>query len=97
MALQKDITLENGAKATYHRISKLELSKSHRNEEEKDMYMLTISVSSYVNSSYRQNDREIKREFFSYEIPENQAFGNLLELAYELLKKEELYVDSIDV
>ena len=53
MALEKEIILENGIKANYHRIKEIQIDFVKEN--------ITVLVDSYVNSNIRENQKNIKK------------------------------------
>lgn len=71
MALEKEIILENGIKANYHRIKEVQIDFIKEN--------ITVLVDSYVNSNIRENQKNIKKleeSVVSYAEKYEKAYQN---------------------
>ena len=71
MALEKEIILENGIKANYHRIKEVQIDFIKEN--------ITVLVDSYVNSNIRENQKNIKKleeSIVSYAEKYEKAYQN---------------------
>ena len=71
MALEKEIILENGIKANYHRIKEVQIDFIKEN--------ITVLVDSYVNSNIRENQKNIKKleeSVISYAEKYEKAYQN---------------------
>lgn len=95
MALQKDLTAENGIVTNYHRIESI-YSRTN--------YGTTIGVNHYISEEWRERERQRKNDtvggqiYVSAEylsIPYNPTISVVA--AYEYLKTLDEYSDAIDV
>ena len=71
MALEKEIILENGIKANYHRIKEVQIDFIKEN--------IIVLVDSYVNSNIRENQKNIKKleeSVVSYAEKYEKAYQN---------------------
>lgn len=71
MALEKEIILENGIKANYHRIKEIQIDFVKEN--------ITVLVDSYINSNIRENQKNIKKleeSVVSYAEKYEKAYQN---------------------
>ena len=71
MALEKEIILENGIKANYHRIKEVQIDFIKEN--------IIVLVDSYVNSNIRENQKNIKKleeSIVSYTEKYEKAYQN---------------------
>ena len=92
MALKKTIIGKNGTTTDYHRISNISCSK-----KEDGKFVITASVLSYVNESYRNQSIENCVAKKAYYFTLDTAPLNIYSTGYAELKKLDLYQDAIDV
>ena len=91
MALKKNITLENGCTAGYHKIAHVSLMLD-RGET-----VANVSVSSYLDEHYRELEKPIKNSHFTipFTTEEEEATG-IRALMYGKLKALPVWEGSED-
>ena len=92
MALKKTIVEKNGAITDYHRINDISCNKSSN-----ENFYISVTVLGYTNEDYRNQNLYdyVKREKHSFTL--NEVPTDIYRIAYEELKKTDLYKDAIDV
>lgn len=104
MALSKEITLQNGVKATYHRISMLRLEISEKEETVSEAVetvihrILYVQLLGYTDKSFREADagNTAMSDDFYFELDQAESESNLRRIAYEKLKLIDKFADAID-
>lgn len=92
MALKKSITQYNGVVAGYHRIDNIGLIKRDDNK-----FVLSVNVAGYVDVRYRNASpyNQVSSNHYSFIL--DSAPLNIYEVAYEELKKLDMYAESFNV
>ena len=87
MALNKEITIDNGAIANYHRINYVNLRDN----------VLSFSVASYLSEVYRALERPINETYYEFDISvkEEESMG-IRRLCYSKLKELEQWASATD-
>ena len=90
MALNKNITLENGCEVNYHRISSISL---HLTNE----VIAHVVIDSYVNENYRRLDQPVTSDCYLVNITtEEEEDTGIRSLLYNKLKDLEAWSDATD-
>lgn len=103
MALQKEITIENGVTLNYHRIALITIDINRQ---------ITIMVESYINAVGRQNVKDYNANpteeppfpytaseylFFEYDETLPMLQTDVIQGAYEWLKTQPKFEGALDV
>lgn len=96
MALNKQITLENGISYNYHRIANTRLDAIEENGS--IVYNLRLHVLGYVSEDIRDSgtDKYVVANDYSFRITEEESESNLRNVGYNYIKLMKEFEDAID-
>ena len=97
MAINKQITLNNGITYSYHRIAKLRLDITE-DENNEVSRILRLNVLGYVSNEFRIADitNNVVSKDYAFMIDEAQSESNLRLIGYQLLKQLKEFENAVD-
>ena len=96
MALNKQITLDNGVSYNYHRIANARLDAIE--EDNEIVYNLRLRVLGYISEDIRDSgvDKYVVTNDYAFRITQDESESNLRNVGYTYMKLLKEFEDAVD-
>ena len=96
MALNKTFIKDNGITTSYHKVTTVNLSCNH-DEENQNTLLLGLELTSFLNQEYRENEQPIESDYYHFSITkEEEQETSAFKLAYKKIKELPQWADAED-